>query len=237
MPYSLRLFSAAISVPSAERPCPSRTPHERPGPNWTGDWAESLPGTRYSIRRPRTSPGFFRDFRVLAPGGHALLGFQVGEGHRHLTHAYGHDVSVEAHLLHAGAHRRAPGRAPASSVIAQTTRQARAQETTPQGSPPRSPASRGGRAPALKQQQPKQPEASRSSSRSGAVPGRHRYDGSRLGNRRRSIPRKTADGTTATSLSGCRTPGGYSSGARVTVTPLSSWLKASWQESRDPHSW
>ena len=70
-------------------------------------------------------------FRVLAPGGYALLGFQVGDGDRHLTHAYGHDVSVEAHRftpeLIAG-HLADAG----FSVVAQMTRQARTQETTPQ---------------------------------------------------------------------------------------------------------
>ncbi len=49
---------------------------------------------------PTDLPRIFAEFfRVLAPGGYALLGFQVGEGHRHLTRAYGHDVSVEAHLF------------------------------------------------------------------------------------------------------------------------------------------
>ena len=81
---------------------------------------------------PTELPRIFAEFfRVLAPGGYALLGFQVGEGHRHLTHAYGHDVSVEAHLftpeIIAG-HLADAG----LSVIAQMTRQARTQETTPQ---------------------------------------------------------------------------------------------------------
>lgn len=70
-------------------------------------------------------------FRVLAPGGHALLGFQVGEGHRHLTRAYGHDVSLEAHFftpeIIAG-HLTGAG----FTVIAQMTRRARAHEKTPQ---------------------------------------------------------------------------------------------------------
>jgi len=42
---------------------------------------------------------FAEFFRVLVPGGYAMLSFQVGEGPRHLSHAYGHDVSMEAHLF------------------------------------------------------------------------------------------------------------------------------------------
>ncbi|WP_354170845.1 class I SAM-dependent methyltransferase [Arthrobacter sp. UYEF36] len=81
---------------------------------------------------PGDLPRIFSEFfRVLAPGGHALLSFQVGEGHRHLSRAYGHDVSMESHLftpeviagLLAGA---------GFIVIAQLTRQARPHETTPQ---------------------------------------------------------------------------------------------------------
>jgi ubiquinone/menaquinone biosynthesis C-methylase UbiE len=85
------------------------------------------------IHSPLTDlPGIFAEFyRVLAPGGYALLGFQVGEGHRHLTHAYGHDVSMEAHLFSPeiiAGHLAGAG----FSVIAQLTRPARTQETTPQ---------------------------------------------------------------------------------------------------------
>jgi ubiquinone/menaquinone biosynthesis C-methylase UbiE len=81
---------------------------------------------------PGDLPRIFAEFfRVLAPGGHALLGFQVGEGHRHLSRAYGHDVSVEAHLftpeLIAG-HLTGAG----FTVTAQLTRQARPHEKTPQ---------------------------------------------------------------------------------------------------------
>ena len=37
--------------------------------------------------------------RVLAPGGHLLLGFQAGaDQHRTLTHAYGHEVQCDAWL-------------------------------------------------------------------------------------------------------------------------------------------
>ena len=37
--------------------------------------------------------------RVLRPGGHLLVGFQVGDECVHLEHAYGHDVSLDAHRL------------------------------------------------------------------------------------------------------------------------------------------
>jgi len=43
-------------------------------------------------------PGVFAEFhRVLAPGGHVLLGFQVGDEPRHLTEALGHPVELEFH--------------------------------------------------------------------------------------------------------------------------------------------
>ena len=81
---------------------------------------------------PGDLPRIFAEFfRVLAPGGHALLGFQVGEGNRHLSRAYGHDVAMEAHLfppeLIAG-HLTSAG----FTVIAQLIRQARPHEKGPQ---------------------------------------------------------------------------------------------------------
>jgi SAM-dependent methyltransferase len=40
-------------------------------------------------------PGVFAEFfRVLAPGGHLLLGFKAGDRKSPLRHAYGHDVSL-----------------------------------------------------------------------------------------------------------------------------------------------
>jgi len=43
-------------------------------------------------------PGVLAEFaRVLAPGGQVLLGFQVGDERRHITHGYGHDVDAEAY--------------------------------------------------------------------------------------------------------------------------------------------
>ena len=42
----------------------------------------------------------FDEFRrVLAPGGQLLLAFQVGDERRHLEHAYGHAVSLDAYRL------------------------------------------------------------------------------------------------------------------------------------------
>lgn len=49
---------------------------------------------------PAVLAGFHR---VLAPGGHLLLAFQVGDETRHLTEGYGHSLSLDAH-------RRPPGR-------------------------------------------------------------------------------------------------------------------------------
>ncbi|WP_144670525.1 class I SAM-dependent methyltransferase [Arthrobacter sp. U41] len=81
---------------------------------------------------PKDLPRIFAEFfRVLVPGGHALLSFQVGEGHRHLSRAYGYDVSMEAQLFTpeiiteylAGA---------GFSVVARMTRPPRTYETTPQ---------------------------------------------------------------------------------------------------------
>lgn len=49
---------------------------------------------------PDELPRVFAEFfRVLAPGGFLLLGFQVGEGPRHMAKAYGHKVSLDAFLF------------------------------------------------------------------------------------------------------------------------------------------
>jgi ubiquinone/menaquinone biosynthesis C-methylase UbiE len=56
----------------------------------------------YSIihTAPDELPRIFDEFcRVLAPAGLLLLGFQVGEGPRHMASAYGHDVSLDAYLF------------------------------------------------------------------------------------------------------------------------------------------
>jgi SAM-dependent methyltransferase len=44
-------------------------------------------------------PGVFAGFhRVLAPGGHLLLAFQIGDEYRVRTEAHGHEVSIGYHL-------------------------------------------------------------------------------------------------------------------------------------------
>jgi SAM-dependent methyltransferase len=49
---------------------------------------------------PALLPAVFAEFRrVLAPGGHVLLAFQVGDEQVHLEHAYGHLVSLDAYRL------------------------------------------------------------------------------------------------------------------------------------------
>jgi len=48
---------------------------------------------------PDLLPMVFAEFhRVLAPGGHLLLAFQVGDERRHITQGYGHEVSLYAYL-------------------------------------------------------------------------------------------------------------------------------------------
>jgi SAM-dependent methyltransferase len=49
---------------------------------------------------PELLPVVFAEFhRVLAPDGHLLLGFHVGDERRHMAQAYGHTVSLDAYLL------------------------------------------------------------------------------------------------------------------------------------------
>lgn len=43
-------------------------------------------------------PAVFAEFhRVLAPGGHLLVQFKAGDQVRHLSHAYGHDLSLDVY--------------------------------------------------------------------------------------------------------------------------------------------
>lgn len=81
---------------------------------------------------PALLPGVFEEFhRVLAPGGHLLLAFQVGDERKEIREAYGHTVScdayrlpvdmVEALLVEAGFELRA-----------RLIREAEGKETTPQ---------------------------------------------------------------------------------------------------------
>ena len=47
---------------------------------------------------PHELPAVFAELhRVLAPGGHLLLAYKAGEGHIHLDHAYGHDLSLDVY--------------------------------------------------------------------------------------------------------------------------------------------
>lgn len=49
---------------------------------------------------PADLPGVFTEFfRVLAPGGYAMVSFQVGDGPRHMARAYGHNVAMDAQLF------------------------------------------------------------------------------------------------------------------------------------------
>ncbi|TDE13027.1 class I SAM-dependent DNA methyltransferase [Jiangella asiatica] len=49
---------------------------------------------------PGLLPVVFAEFaRVLAPGGHLLLAFQVGDEKLHIQHGYGHEVSLHAYRL------------------------------------------------------------------------------------------------------------------------------------------
>jgi len=57
---------------------------------------------RYSIIHtpPEQLPVVFAEFhRVLAPGGHVLLAFQVGDERVHVQKGYGHVVSLDAYRL------------------------------------------------------------------------------------------------------------------------------------------
>lgn len=49
---------------------------------------------------PERHPDVFAEFsRVLAPGGHLLLAFQVGDEPLHLAEAFGHPVALDFHRL------------------------------------------------------------------------------------------------------------------------------------------
>lgn len=81
---------------------------------------------------PGDLPVVFAEFRrVLTPGGYAMVSFQVGEGPRHLERAYGHDVSMEAHLFAPDAVAEQLTLA-GFRVTAQLTRKAGPREKSPQ---------------------------------------------------------------------------------------------------------
>ncbi|PRY34812.1 class I SAM-dependent methyltransferase [Umezawaea tangerina] len=77
-------------------------------------------------------PGAFAEFhRVLAPGGYALLAFQVGDEVVHVTQGYGHDVDLEAYRRSpdaVGAQLAEAGLAAHSTLV----RQPEGKEKTPQ---------------------------------------------------------------------------------------------------------
>lgn len=77
-------------------------------------------------------PLMFAEFhRVLAPGGHLLIAFKVGDEQVRLEHAYGHDVDLDVHRFPpervAGLLRNA-----GLSEVARLVREAEAPEKTPQ---------------------------------------------------------------------------------------------------------
>ena len=77
-------------------------------------------------------PVMFAEFRrVLAPGGHLLIAFKVGDGQVRLEHAYGHDVDLDVHRFPP---ERVAGllRAAGLSEVARLVREADDREKTPQ---------------------------------------------------------------------------------------------------------
>lgn len=49
---------------------------------------------------PEVLPTVFAEFsRVLAPGGHLLLAFKAGDKLKHLSNAYGHDLSLDVYWM------------------------------------------------------------------------------------------------------------------------------------------
>ncbi|MFD5814923.1 class I SAM-dependent DNA methyltransferase [Streptomyces sp. NPDC127038] len=77
-------------------------------------------------------PLMFAEFhRVLAPGGHLLIAFKVGDEQVRLEHAYGHDVDLDVHRFppeRVAALLRAAG----LSEVARLVREADPHESTPQ---------------------------------------------------------------------------------------------------------
>ncbi|MGW3494356.1 class I SAM-dependent DNA methyltransferase [Streptomyces sp. NPDC001020] len=81
---------------------------------------------------PHELPLLFREFnRVLAPGGHLLLAFKVGDGSVHLEHAYGHDLSLDVYRFPPELVADLLGRA-GFDEVARLVRAAEEPEKTPQ---------------------------------------------------------------------------------------------------------
>ncbi|EME52414.1 class I SAM-dependent DNA methyltransferase [Amycolatopsis decaplanina] len=74
---------------------------EMPGLSFEDDALAGVVAWYSIIHTPRERlPEIFADFnRILAPGGHLLVAFQVGDEVRHIEHAYGHDISCDAYRL------------------------------------------------------------------------------------------------------------------------------------------
>jgi SAM-dependent methyltransferase len=82
---------------------------------------------------PALLPPVFAEFeRVLAPGGHLLLAFQVGDNElRHIVQGYGHTVSLDAYRL-SPEYITEQLKAAGFVMTAQLVRQPEAPETVPQ---------------------------------------------------------------------------------------------------------
>jgi hypothetical protein len=82
------------------RTCGSTRGRSRPWTCRSARSAASSPGTRSSTPPERLPLAFAEFSRVLSPGGHLLLAFQVGSNQRvRLEQAYGHQVSYDAFRL------------------------------------------------------------------------------------------------------------------------------------------
>jgi SAM-dependent methyltransferase len=91
---------------------------------------------RYSIIHLPTEqlPRVFAEFhRVLAPGGHLLLVFQVGDERRHRTEAYGHQISLPYYLRPPDRVAELLGQA-GLAVHARMVREPEQEETVPRAS-------------------------------------------------------------------------------------------------------
>ncbi|MET0235643.1 MAG: class I SAM-dependent methyltransferase [Kibdelosporangium sp.] len=82
---------------------------------------------------PASLPEIFAEFRrVLAPGGHLLVAFKVGDEIRHLAQGYGHDLALDVYWLEPD-HVAKLARDAGLSEVARLVRVAGEQEKGPQG--------------------------------------------------------------------------------------------------------